>query len=97
MTRSLRLKRPTLFAAAFDLAMAIAVMCGLHVRADRPLDTTYEIGWMLAASVVLWCMTCAIPLCIAVLLRRGSFCIAFRWAGTVFLVVLSTLMLIQVR
>lgn len=97
MIRSFRFKRPTLFAAAFNLAIAIAVMCGLHIRAHRPLDTVYQVGWMLAASAVLWSITCAIPLLMAALLRRGLFCIACRWAGTVFLVLLSTIMLVQVR
>ena len=96
MIASVRLRRPTLFAAALDLALALAVMWVLHVRAHRPLDSVYQIGWMLVASLILAALTCAVPLLVALLLRRGLFCTACRWGGTVLLLLISVLMLVQI-
>ena len=83
-------------AVALDFSLALAVMVGLHIRAHRPLDSYYQVGWTVVAALMLTILSCAIPLTLAVILRRGFFCNVCRWAGTVVLIALSALMLVQV-
>ena len=85
-----------MFAATLNLLLALAVMAGLHVRAHRPMSSAYQIAWMLVAAVVLTALTCAVPLTLALILRPGPLCDVCRWAGTVLLIALSALMLVQV-
>ena len=91
-----RFRRSNVFAAALDFSLALAVMVGLHIRVHRPLDSYYQIGWTVVAALVLTILTCAIPLALALILRRGLVCNVCRWAGTVLLIALSALMLMQV-
>lgn len=96
MMSSERLRRSTLFAATLDFLLALAVMVGLHVRAHRPMNSAYQIAWMLVAALVLTALTCAVPLALALILRPGPLCGVCRWAGKVLLIALSALMLVQV-
>jgi hypothetical protein len=91
-----RLRRSNVFVATLDFSLALAVMAGLHARAHRPLDSAYEMGWLLVAALVLTALTCAVPLALALILRRGPLCGVCRWVGTVLLIALSALMLVQV-
>lgn len=91
-----RFRQSNAFAAALDFAIALAVMVGLHLRSHRRMDSAYQIGWLLVAALVLATMTCALPLALALILRRGTLSSVCRWAGTVILVALSALMLVQV-
>lgn len=97
MNRSLRVRRPTLFVALLDLAIAILVMFALHLRGHRPLDSTYDLGWMLVAAIILWGFTCGVPLCLAAVLSRRRFGTICRWGGTGCLLLISVLMLAQVK
>ena len=90
------LRRSNLFAAILDFSLALAVMVALHIRVHRPLDSYYQIGWTVVAALVLTILTCAVPLVLALVLRRGLLCGVCRWAGTVLLLALSVLMLVQV-
>ncbi|MGO9302453.1 MAG: hypothetical protein ACLP3R_01965 [Candidatus Korobacteraceae bacterium] len=90
------LRQSSGFVAALDFLLALVVMVGLHVRAHRPLDSYYQIGWLVVAALVLTALTCAMPLALALILRRGPLCGVCRWAGTVLLIALSALMLVQV-
>lgn len=96
MMSLVRFRRSNVFVAALDFSLALAVIVALHMRAYRPLDSYYQIGWTMVAALVLTVLTCAVPLALAVILRRGLLCDVCRWAGTVLLIALSVLMLVQV-
>jgi hypothetical protein len=91
-----RFRRSNICVAALDFLLALVVMVGLHIRAHRPLNSYYQIAWTVLAALVLTVLTCAVPLALALILRRGPLRDVCRWAGTVLLIALSVLMLVQV-